>query len=49
MVTIRQRDDGSFRPVAIRFRPLTQEEIAGRDAPGKGAEDQRPPPAIKVQ
>jgi hypothetical protein len=33
IVTIRQREDGSFTPVAIRFRPLTPAEIAERDAP----------------
>ncbi len=33
IVTIRQREDGSFTPVAIRFRPLTPQEIAERDAP----------------
>ena len=33
IVTIRQREDGSFTPVSIRFRPLTPEEIAERDAP----------------
>lgn len=33
IVTIRQRDDGSFTPISIRFRPLTAEEIANRDAP----------------
>ena len=32
IVTIRQRDDGSFTPIAIRFRPLTAKEIADRDA-----------------
>ena len=32
IVTIRQRDDGSFAPISIRFRPLTPEEIADRDA-----------------
>ena len=32
IVTIRQREDGSFTPVSIRFRPLTAEEIADRDA-----------------
>lgn len=43
IVTIRQREDGSFTPIAIRFRPLTAEEQAERDAP-----EQRPftPPAI---
>ncbi|MDP4604911.1 MAG: hypothetical protein NWS68_02000 [Erythrobacter sp.] len=33
IVTIRQREDGRFTPVSIRFRPLTAEEIANRDAP----------------
>jgi len=33
IVTIRQREDGSFTPVSIRFRPLTPAEIAERDAP----------------
>jgi hypothetical protein len=33
IVTIRQREDGSFTPISIRFRPLTPEEIAERDAP----------------
>jgi hypothetical protein len=33
IVTIRQREDGSFTPVSIRFRPLTPQEIAERDAP----------------
>ncbi len=47
IVTIRQREDGSFTPVAIRFRPLTPQEIAERDA--QRAEDQRPPPAIMSQ
>ena len=42
IVTIRQREDGSFTPVAIRFRPLTPEERAERDVP----EDERPVPAI---
>ena len=31
IVTIRQREDGSFTPVAIRFRPLTPEERAERE------------------
>ena len=44
IVTIRQRDDGSFTPIGIRFRPLTPTEIAERDA--QRAEDSRPPPAI---
>jgi hypothetical protein len=42
IVTIRQREDGSFTPVAIRFRPLTPEERAARDGAGNG----RPPPPI---
>ena len=46
IVTIRQREDGSFTPVAIRFRPLTPAEIAERDALNEGAEDLRPPPPI---
>jgi hypothetical protein len=46
IVTIRQREDGSFTPVSIRFRPLTAAEIAERDAPDEEAEDLRPPPPI---
>lgn len=46
IVTIRQREDGSFTPVAIRFRPLTPSERAARDAQNEGARDQRPPPPI---
>jgi len=50
IVTIRQREDGSFTPVSIRFRPLTPAEIAERDAPqDEGAEDLRPPPPIMSQ
>jgi hypothetical protein len=45
IVTIRQREDGSFTPIAIRFRPLTPAEIAARDA--QRAEESLPPPAIK--
>jgi hypothetical protein len=46
IVTIRQRDDGSFTPVSIRFRPLTAAEMADREA--QDAERARPfvPPAI---
>jgi hypothetical protein len=44
IVTIRQRDDGSFTPIGIRFRPLTRAEIAERDA--QRAEELLPPPAI---
>ena len=46
IVTIRQREDGSFTPISIRFRPLTPEEIAERDAQNEGAEDLRLPPPI---
>jgi hypothetical protein len=46
IVTIRQRDDGSFTPVAIRFRPLTPAERAARDAPQNEAGGDRSPPAI---
>ena len=49
IVTIRQREDGSFTPIAIRFRPLTPAEIAERDAESERAEDTRPPPAIMSQ
>ena len=34
IVTIRQREDGSFTPISIRFRPLTAAEVAARDAQG---------------
>jgi len=51
IVTIRQREDGSFTPISIRFRPLTPEERAERDA--RDAEAQRsrsaPPPGIMQQ
>lgn len=43
IVTIRQREDGSFTPVSIRFRPLTPEEIAERDAPPPSIEPDAPP------
>ena len=49
IVTIRQREDGSFTPIAIRFRPLTPEEQAERDAQNEGAEGLRPPPPIMVR
>lgn len=45
IVTIRQRADGSFTPLAIRFRPLTAEEQAARDAQSERAEEVLPPPA----
>ncbi|MFO6446475.1 GDYXXLXY domain-containing protein [Erythrobacter sp. NE805] len=43
IVTIRQREDGSFTPVGIRFRPLTPAEIAERDAPPDPLEPTAPP------
>ncbi|PKP89609.1 MAG: hypothetical protein CVT75_12810 [Alphaproteobacteria bacterium HGW-Alphaproteobacteria-14] len=46
IVTIRQREDGSFTPIAIRFRPLTPEEIAERDAPPVEPFDPLGPPAV---
>ena len=49
IVTIRQRDDGSFTPVAIRFRPLTPAEIAERDAPQEDRFNPLGPPAVMGQ
>jgi hypothetical protein len=49
IVTIRQREDGTFTPIAIRFRPLTPAEVAERDAQSEGAGDQRLPPPIMAQ
>lgn len=50
IVTIRQRDDGSFTPISIRFRLLTPAENAEREAlDAERAEDSRPPPAIMSQ
>lgn len=50
IVTIRQRDDGSFTPIAIRFRPLTPAERTERDAQNaERAEDLRPPPPMMSQ
>ena len=49
IVTIRQREDGSFTPVAIRFRPLTPQEIAERDAPRAEGFDPLGPPAVMGQ
>lgn len=46
IVTIRQRDDGSFTPISIRFRPLNAAEMAERDAQNERAEALSPPPAI---
>jgi len=47
IVTIRQRDDGSFTPIAIRFRPLTPEERAARDR--NRQTDPLDPPAIMTE
>lgn len=49
IVTIRQRDDGSFTPISIRFRPLTPAEIAERDAPPDERFDPLGPPAVMGQ
>lgn len=49
IVTIRQREDGNFTPVSIRFRPLTAEEIAERDAPPVSPFDPLGPPAVMGQ
>jgi hypothetical protein len=46
IVTIRQRKDGSFTPISIRFRPLTTAEQADRDAQNA---DPFTPPAIRVE
>lgn len=47
IVTIRQRDDGSFTPIGISFRPLTPAEMAERDA--QRARETLPPPAIMAE
>jgi hypothetical protein len=49
IVTIRQREDGSFAPISIRFQTLTAQEIADRDAQNERAEEPAPPPAIMSQ
>jgi hypothetical protein len=50
IVRLRQRENGSFTPIAIRFRPLTPAEIAARAAlDAQRAEEQSPPPAIMSQ
>lgn len=41
IVTVRQRTDGRIIPQSIRFRPLTAEERAARDAPDE--ESDTPP------
>lgn len=46
IVTIRQREDGSFTPIGIRFRSLTPAERAARDAQNERAGELLPPPAI---
>lgn len=46
IVTIRQREDGSFTAVSIRFRPLTPAEIKERDAEAADRERAFMPPAI---
>ena len=52
IVTIRQRDDGSFTPIAIRLRALTaaeRAERAERAAPNDRAGEFPPPPAVTSQ
>ncbi|MBU7579127.1 MAG: GDYXXLXY domain-containing protein [Porphyrobacter sp.] len=49
IVTIRQREDGSFTPIGIRFRPLTPAEKAERDAPPSEPLDPLAPPAVLEQ
>jgi hypothetical protein len=44
IVTIRQREDGSFTPISIRFRPLTRAEQAERE--GQGAASNVMPPML---
>ncbi len=46
IVTIRQRDDGSFAAISIRFRPLTPAEIATRDA--QDQPQAMPPPIMEA-
>jgi hypothetical protein len=46
IVTIRQREDGSFTPISIRFRPLTPAERAARDAPTPPAVAPAAPPIM---
>jgi hypothetical protein len=49
IVTIRQREDGSFTPISIGFRPLTAAEIAERDAPRDDPFAPLAPPAVMEQ
>lgn len=49
IVTIRQRDDGSFTPIAIRLRELTAAEQAARAAQREQAGELSPPPAVTSQ
>jgi hypothetical protein len=46
IVTIRQREGGSFTPISIRFRPLTPEEVAERDAQDAETEQRFDPPPV---
>ncbi len=52
IVTIRQREDGSFTPISIRFRPLDPAEKAERDAQRRQIGtpfDPAAPPPVMVQ
>jgi hypothetical protein len=49
IVTIRQREDGSFTPIGVRFRPLTPQEIAERDAPLPPSIEPAAPPIMEQQ
>lgn len=52
IVTIRQREDGSFTPIAIRFRPLTPAERAEREARAReigSPFDPAAPPPVMIQ
>jgi len=44
IVTIRQREDGSFTAISIRFRPLTAAEKAERDELNRPVEEVSPLP-----
>lgn len=46
IVTIRQREDGSFTPISIRFRPLTAAERAERDRRDAIGDGVRVPPIM---
>lgn len=49
IVTLRQREDGSFTPIDIRFRPLTAQEIAERDRRDAIGDGVRVPPPIMAE